>query len=400
MKSEKSEQVWLVARREIQEGGRTKAYRVTTAILIVAVAAAVVIPALLSRHHTEQLGVVGGDAASTQLIQQAGKVANESVNIVAVPNLAAAEVQLRTGTLDAVLVNGQELYVKQLTGTGRNSSGSTFVDALSQLGGLARLFRELPPGAASQLGDTAALPVRGLVPSPRPLSTRLTGVFAGVLIYFVISIYGQRITVGVGEEKANRIVEVILATIRPVQLLSGKVLGLGALALGQVAALVATFLIAGYATGSTLVHGASIGVVVVAFVWTVVGYAFFCTAFAAAGSLVERPSDATAVAVPLVLPLLLAYVLSFTVVSGGASLFYRVLAFLPPTAPVANTVLYAAGTDPPWQVAISVVLTLAATVGMAKMAGVVYERAILQTGGRLRVRKVLRSAGSDHDRSG
>ena len=376
----------------VEDGAKTRAFRLTTVILVLAVAAGVVIPALLSRHHTEQVGVVGTDAVSTRLIQQAGRVADEPVNTVVVPSVATAEAMVRAGTLDAALVNGQEVVVKQLAASG--ASNSSFVEALAQLGGLARLFAELPPGAAAQLGNRAALPVRGLVAPPRPLTTTLTGVFAGILIYLVISVYGSRITVGVGEEKSNRVVEVLLATVQPTQLLVGKVIGLGALAMGQVAALVLTFIVAGAATGSSAVHGSSVGVVIVGFVWVVVGYGFYCTGFAAAGSLVERPADATTVSMPLILPLLLAYLLSFTVLRGNTSVFYRILGFLPPTAPVANTVLYAAGAISWWQVAISVVVTLAAAVGMSRIAGIVYGRAILQTGGRLRIRQVLRSEAS------
>ena len=125
------------------------------------------------------------------------------------------------------------------------------------------------------------------------------------------------------------------------------------------------------------------------------GYAFYCTAFAAAGSLVERPTDATTVSIPLQLPLLLAYVLSFTALSGNAGLFYRILGFLPPTAPIASTVLFATGAMPGWQVALSIVITLAATVGMVRIAAVIYERAILRTGARLRVRELLRDASPD-----
>ena len=81
-------------------------------------------------------------------------------------------------------------------------------------------------------------------------------------------------------------------------------------ALAQVVALVVTFLIAAHATGSTLVPGASTDVVVVGALWVIAGYSFYCTAFAAAGSLAERPADGTVVSIPIQLPIMLAYLLS------------------------------------------------------------------------------------------
>ncbi len=101
-------------------------------------------------------------------------------------------------------------------------------------------------------------------------------------------------------------------------------------------------------------HGATLGVVIAGGVFIVLGYAFYCTAFAAAGSLVSRQSDVNSTIMPVQLPLIIAYALSYTVIyANGANKFYHVLGFLPPTAPIAMPVLYAAGDVPLWQVAVS-----------------------------------------------
>jgi ABC-2 type transport system permease protein len=93
------------------------------------------------------------------------------------------------------------------------------------------------------------------------------------------------------------------------------------------------------------------------------------------------------------LPLILAYALTYSVVyATNVNTLYHVIAFMPFTAPVAMPVLVAVGDVPVWQVAISAVISLASTVVMARIAGTIYERAILRTGARLKVRQVLRSA--------
>jgi ABC-2 type transport system permease protein len=318
----------------------------------------------------------------TGVVREAGRLTDTAVTVVREPSLAAAETALRSGQLDVALVNNSEVVVKQV-----QLAGGGLADSIADVAGLSKLLGQLPPGASDR-GVT--LPVRGLTPPSASLSRRLTGLFTVVLVWILISAYGSQIAMGVGEEKQNRIVEVILASVRPIQLLVGKVFGVGLLALAQAVAMVAVFLGLGAAVGSSLVHGAAAGIVIVGAVFLVLGYAFYCTAFAAAGSLVSRQSDVGTVVLPVQLPLIVAYALSYTVIyANGASTFYRVLGFLPPTAPIAMPVLYAAGDVPAWQAAVSAVLVAVGTVWMARTAATIYARSILRTGSRVRLRQVL-----------
>lgn len=387
MKQRWWQKAWLVARRELRTRGRSRAYVVTTVILLLAVAAAVVIPAILARaSKPERVGIVGGSAAAmTRIVTEAGRIAGTQVTVMPEPDLATAEARLRSGDLGTVLVDSTKVLVKQVAVVG--ASGS-FPVALANLAGLTKAVGQLPPSAGA---NGFALPVRGLIPPSTSLTTRLTGLFTSVLLWIIIQVYGQQIAMGVAEEKQSRIVEVILATIRPIQLLMGKVFGIGLLAISQAVAMLVVFLGLGAAVGSSVVHGAAPRIVIAGAVFLVVGYAFYCTAYAAAGSLVSRQSEIGTAIVPVTLPLTLAYVLSYTVLyTNGANAFYRVLGFLPPTSPVAMPVLYAAGDVPAWQVAVSAVLLAASTVWMARIAATIYTRSILRTGARLRLRQVMR----------
>jgi ABC-2 type transport system permease protein len=381
----------IVAQREIRQRGRSRAFAVSTIVLLLVVAAGVAIPAILA-HNTkpQRVGVVGAQvAAMTGIIREAGHLTDTGVTVVREPSLAAAEAALRSGALDVALVNDSEVLVKQVQVA--SGSGGGLPSAIADVAGLSRLIGQLPPGAADR-GVT--LPVRGLTPPSASLSRRLTGLFTVVLVWILISAYGSQIAMGVGEEKQNRIVEVILASVRPIQLLTGKVFGIGLLALAQALLMVAVFLGLGAAVGSSLVHGAAAGIVIVGAVFLVLGYAFYCTAFAAAGSLVSRQSDVGTVVLPVQLPLIVAYALSYTVIyANGASAFYHVLGFLPPTAPIAMPVLYAAGDVPAWQAAVSAALVAAGTAWMARTAATIYGRSILRTGARVRLREVLRPRG-------
>ncbi len=386
--------VWLVAGRELRQGTRARSFRVVTALLVLSVAAAVLIPAALRGHETmEKVGIVGGSKpAATDTVQTAARIAGVEVQAVSFTDLSSAEAQLRAGTLAAVLVGGREVLVARAPAAGTTASGASLSGALALAGGLARLSAAVPAGA---LSHGVSLPIRGLKPPLTTLSVRLTGLAMTLAIYIIILIYGSRITVGVSEEKSSRVVEVLLAAVRPSQLLFGKVLGLGILALAQAVAILVTFVALGALVGSSLIHSASLAVVAAGALWIVVGYAFYCTAYAAAGSLVGKPSDAYNASLPVQLPLILSYILTVTVLYGSSvSAFYWFLAFFPPTAPISMTVLVAVGVAHPWQVALSVLLCVAATVGMAWVAGSIYGRAILHSGARLKWRQALRRGAS------
>jgi ABC-2 type transport system permease protein len=379
-----------VARREIRLRAKTRVFVVTTAILLIAVALAVALPAILSAKNNkpDRIGVVGDNTAISSIVTEAGRLSGGQAVAVPQPSLAAAEAALRSGDLSAVLVPNTEIIVKSVPFAGVTGS----VASLAQLAGLSKLIQTVP-GAASAVAHGVTLPVRGLEAPKTSLSARLTGLFTVIIVWILISVYGSQIALGIGEEKSSRVVEVLLSAVRPVQLLIGKVLGIGVLALSQAAGMLVVFIVAGFASGSSLVHGATLGVVIAGGVFIVLGYAFYCTAFAAAGSLVSRQSDVNSTILPVQLPLIIAYALSYTVVyANGASTFYHVLGFLPPTAPIAMPVLYAAGDVPVWQVVVAAVLTAVGTVWMARIAVRIYSNSILKSGPRISFRQAIKES--------
>ena len=382
---------WLVARRELRLRAKTRTFLITTAIMLIAVALAVALPAVLSgKSKPDRIGVVGGVTPTVSgIVAEAGRLAGgQAAVVVAEPSLAAAKTALLSGDLSAVLVPNSEIFVKQVPLGGVSGT----VKTLSQLAGLSRLI-ETVPGAAAAVAHGVTLPVSGLQAPSTPLSARLTGQFTMIIVFVLISVYGSQIALGIGEEKSSRVVEVLLSSLRPVQLLVGKVLGMGVLALAQAAAMIVVFIVAGFASGSSLVHGSTLGTVLVGGVFIVLGYAFYCTAFAAAGSLVSRQSDVNTTVLPVQLPLIVTYALSFSVIyANGASTFFHVLGWLPPTSPIAMPVLYAAGDVPAWQVVVSAVLCAAGTVWMARLAAKIYANSILRTGPRISFRQAVRES--------
>jgi ABC-2 type transport system permease protein len=210
-----------------------------------------------------------------------------------------------------------------------------------------------------------------------------------ILIFLMLNQYNTWILMGVMQEKASRVVEVLLAALRPIQLLGGKVLGIGLVAMGQAILIVGFAFIVSKAVGSDLLRGTGGLLLLSDLIWLVLGYAFYCWLFAAAGSTAERQDQVQTLALPLSLPIIIAYVYAITVASSGnPSFLFKVLAYLPPTAPFAMPVLVGLDQVAWWQFLISVVLAIGGIAVMAWFAAGIYRRAVLKSGQRVRLREL------------
>jgi ABC-2 type transport system permease protein len=382
--------VGLVAGREIRERVRSRIFRVGTVIIVLGVAAAIVIPAIhKSGSSPQRVGVVG--AASPELdkvVASVEKLNGTTARIVAVASVPAAEAGLRSGSLDLVIVDGDHILVDDASTT-----TDTTVQTLAQELGVLQAYRHvgLSDTQIAQVARPAPVPVRSLqAGSARPKgAVKGTSVIGIVLLFFMLTQYNTWILIGVMQEKASRVVEVLLATVRPIQLLGGKVLGIGLVAMGQAALLLAVALVLGSAVGSDVLRGTGTLVLVSLLVWLVLGYAFYCWVYAGVGSMAERQDQVQTLALPLSLPILLGYILAITAASSGqVSAFFRVLAYLPPTAPFAMPVLVGLHQVAWWQFMLSVLISLAGTALMARLAAEVYRRAVLQSGRRVSLREL------------
>ncbi len=113
------------------------------------------------------------------------------------------------------------------------------------------------------------------------------------------------------------------------------------------------------------------------------------------GFMAERQDQVQTLAFPLSVPIIFGYIMALTGASSGSpSFFFKVLAYLPPTAPFAMPVLVGLGTVTWWEFLASAALSIVCTVGVARLAAAIYRRAVLRTGRRVRIRDVLtRAAG-------
>jgi ABC-2 type transport system permease protein len=388
--------VSMIAAREIRERIRGKVLRVGTLLILAAVAAAIVIPTL-SKSTSEplRLGVLGPiSALQRNGIRASAEGVGTRVVVTSEPSLAAAHSGLKSGRLDVVLVDSRTLLVQSPVPSNSDSAAVLFVDALSQALGVDNAMTAEGLTEAQALGLEAATPIAvtsvtaGSAPptsSPHPAS-----IIGLVLTFIMLSQYLTWVLIGVMEEKSSRVVEVLLAAVRPIRLLLGKIIGIGSVALGQATIIVAVALIVAKIVGSTILHGAAPVTIGAQLLWLVLGYGFYCWVYAAAGSTVERQNQVQSLAFPLSIPILFGYIVSITAAGGGSpSTLVKVLAYLPPTAPFAMPVLVSLNDVSWWEFAGSALISIVCTVLVAQLAATVYRRAILRTGGRIRLRTLL-----------
>jgi ABC-2 type transport system permease protein len=388
--------VELIARREVHERTTSRVFRVGTAVVLLGVAAAVVVPVIhKGKTPVTAVGVVG---ATTPLargtLRAAGAGLGVPVRITPERSLGSAERALRSGRVDLVLVGGRYLLVEQGFAASDTDTLALFTTSVARyLGAEAALEKAgIPTSRVAALTSPAPLAVLSLKPAQHRNANLVTALYVLILTYVLLTQYGTWVLMGVVEEKSSRVVEVLLSAVSPLRLLVGKVVGIGLVALAQAAVIVVFALALAAAVGSNLVKGTAATPLVVGLVWLVLGYAFYCWLFAGIGSLVERQDQVQSVAFPVQLPLLFGYIMSFTALGASSpSLVNEVLAYLPPTAPFLMPVLFALGQVTWWQIVISGLATAAATIGMARFAGKIYRRAILRTGRSVKLREVLRS---------
>jgi ABC-2 type transport system permease protein len=379
--------VGLIVAREVRERFRGRIFKIGTVFILLVVAAAIVIPVLnTSKEKLQDIGIVGTLSTSLRAsVASTAKSAGTKVRFVPESSVKEAKTALHLGRISAAIVNAHELIVED------PSAETPLVHSVAENLGISEALQaaHLSPAQSETLTKAKALPIARVQPGKKSTS-QTTSLIGIILIFVMLSQYTTWILMGVMEEKSSRVIEVLLSAVRPIQLLTGKVVGIGLVAMAQASLVVVFALLLAKAVGSDLVHGTSPLVIASTLVWLVLGYTFYSWVYAAAGSMVERQDQVQSLVLPLSLPMIFGYIMALTGASSGSpSALLKVLAYLPPTAPFAMPVLVGFGDVTWWAFLGSVMISLTCTIGIARGAATVYRRAILRTGARVRLREVF-----------
>jgi ABC-2 type transport system permease protein len=396
--------VALVAKREVAEGLRAKGFWIVLAVSVAAVAGLILIFhfAGQSSESVTTLAVVGdAPGPDTERLDQVGDAIGTRIETVTVPDNEAARAAVGAGDADVAILDGAAVLVTDEP-----------VDPVddSKLAAVVNVLRAdiaLAQGLdAAGLSDTQAQAVLGhdppAVESLRGEPDSAAGSRLGVaiamniMLFLLLQTYGGWVISGVTREKASRVVEVLLSTVTARQLMFGKIIGVGMIAMIHATILVTTALVMAAVVGIDVPDGFRAADVVVGAVWFLLGYSLYCCAFAATGSLCSRAEDAQGAVLPLMVPLVGGYIIAFSAFDGASPLLW-VLAFFPPTAVLCMPVLHATGDASLVAVLASMAVTVVAAYGVARLAAVIYSRSILKTGKRVSWSEALRRAPATAD---
>jgi ABC-2 type transport system permease protein len=381
--------VRLVAGREMSTRIRDKTFLITSGLLLLLVLGGMVFQVLVASGADEvTIGVTGDTTALQPVLEAQGTVVGADVAVVGIADESAARAAVRAGDVDGVLVDGTGPSPRLLVERTAGSPLQPVVEgAVTQLS-VGRQLAEVGIDRVDvpQVGVTALDP--GADESEERTAVALVGI---IVLYSLLILMGQFVAQGVVEEKATRVVELLLATMRPWQLLAGKIIGLGLLGLAQIVAIAAVGVTGALAFDLVSLPSQLIGTVLSVVAWFVLGYAFYAAVFAAAASLVSRQEDLAGVITPVSVLLVMGFFTALQAAGDPTGTLARVTSYIPGLSPLVMPVRLAAGGALWWEGLLAVAVMLVAITLVVRLGGRVYAGALLRTSGKTKIREALRA---------
>ncbi len=249
------------------------------------------------------------------------------------------------------------------------------------------------------------------------------GIIMSMLLYFFLLLYGIQVMQSIVEEKSNRVLEVIVSSIRPTQLLTGKIAGIGLVAVTQILIWAACLLvlsavvlpsllpadmvtdIQAMQTGAQLSDVADVEMIsalatitnpafiLQLFFWLIIflvgGFLLYSSLFAAVGSAVENIQDASQLQTIIIMPIIIAFFASMSVANAPDSSLISWLSMIPFTSPMVMMARIPFGI-PVWQIAVSAILLYASIFGAIWCAAKIYRVGIFMYGKKPNIREIIR----------
>ncbi|MFI6392192.1 ABC transporter permease [Nonomuraea sp. NPDC050547] len=363
----------LVARREISTQLRTKAFIIGLIVTVVIMAGLAFAPKLMGGPDSYTLGTVNSQqlplkAAAPDIEFEWRKYADAG----------AAKKALLDGDVEAVLVDG----TKVLTDGEIETELGILLQSVNREARLGAAGVNIPPLAMESVGaDTRYQAARA------GIATVLV-----VLLFMLVIGQAMMVAMGVVEEKGSRIVEILFASLRPWQLLGGKIVGLGVIGVINLAVTLAAGLVAAFASGLAMDFPPGMPMIVTwVLVWFILGYAFYATLAASLASLVSRQEEVGNTLTPMTMLIMVTYLVGFFAANQPTGTLAQIVSIIPPFSSIVMPVRLAAAEVPLWEVSLAAVLMVGAVLGMLSVGAKVYERAVLRTGAKVKLGDVLRA---------
>jgi ABC-2 type transport system permease protein len=397
--------VWLIAKREYTERIKTKGFLIATILIPLLMGGGLFGVATLAAKSktTSHIAVLTGQLQLADDLKQQlqnGKDSQMTVDIL--------PARTSHGVLDQEMANKEldgYLVVVPAKGVGQRptfdftprstadiATSSAIEEALHHV-----LTREYLAAKGVSESETAALlaPVtlnvlgkNGVHGNSR--SSFLVAYVLFFLMYMVVLLYGMNVARSIIEEKTSRVFEVLLATIKPDELLAGKILGVGAVGLTQVAIWMAAAGLIAARLGATSGVQISTPQVVYFIVYFALGYALYSAVAAALGAMTNSEQELQQLNMFLMMPLFFSMLMLMPVVTNPNSLMSRIVSQIPFCAPLLMDLRISISMPQPWEIALSIGLILITIYAVLWVSSRIYRVGILMYGKKPNLPEILR----------
>jgi len=385
--------------RELLERGLSKSYALSWLFLALLVGAGIAIPGFFGDDgsvRTYRVATVGTESGGPGELAESiapGVPGSYRIDLTTSPDSAVAAAAVADGTVDAALVGGNRVLV------GKDTS-SELESALRQA---ILSYQVQSMVAAGEVSERAVAIMSGegveIVTAEPEVDTAaedrqfLISQVALVLLFMAVMTTGSWVLLGVTEEKTNRVSEVLLSSLRPWQLLAGKIIGVGLLGLLQFGSIATGLIVAVRLVLDVTLPEVDAGFLAISLIWFVLGYLVYATGYAAVGAIAHRPEDAQNAAFPMMVVTVAGYLIGILYVSGNPdTVWSTVLTLIPVTAPFVLPVRAVSDSVAAWEQVAAFVLMTGFIILLIRAAGRVYAGGVFNYRTRIKARQAYRSA--------
>jgi ABC-2 type transport system permease protein len=404
--------VWLIAKREYLERIRTKSFLFFTIIFPLLMGGGIIVESMTSVHAktASHIAVVSHDqqlAIDLQTELQSNKDRTMVVDVISPPASDTRDVlngELANKNLDGYLwitpatqANARPAFAYTPRSTGDHSTKNIISSALRTVLVRERLAHQgMVASDVNSLMQPVEVDTTQAGKNADTTSTYIAIYVLFFLMYFVIMLYGMNVARSIIEEKTSRVFEVLLATIRPEEMMAGKMLGVGSVGLTQVfiwliaaILLTSTSLVSSIAGGN--VHVSLSAMQIIFFVvFFVLGFMLYASIAAALGAMTNSEQELQQLNMFLVMPLACCFFALGIIVSNPNSVLSTVLSFIPFMTPLIMYLRLSLTAVPVWQIALSIGLMLVTIYAILWVASRIYRVGILMYGKKPTLPEILR----------
>jgi len=394
--------IWLIAKREYTERIRTKGFIIATVLIPTLMGGGIfAATALVSHSKTgSHIAVVASQPQPAQDLKhelESGKDNAMSVDIVAPSptTTSALDKQIESKQLDGYLVIHQDANPAQPTFdfTPRSSADisttTAIKDGLHDV--LNREYLTRHGATASEVeAFTKPVSIKIVGKAADPKTSVIVAYILFFLMYMVVLMYGMNVARSIIEEKTSRVFEVLLATIKPHELLAGKIIGVGAVGLTQVGVwmIAAAAFAAQAGTMSSVTISATQAIFFI--VYFALGYALYSSVAAALGAMTNSEQELQQLNMFLMMPLFFSMLMLFPLISNPNSMLSRIVSQIPFCAPLLMNFRISLSMPQPWEIALSIALILVTIFIVLSISSRIYRVGILMYGKKPNLPEILR----------